>query len=222
VARRRPAHGAAILVRTPHVICCAFCLSHCLLSLGRAVAWPGGQGVARYVLDNPAAVRNKRVLDVGAGGGVAALACLQSGASFVAANDTCPHALAACAANARANGLGDALTDGRLALDAANHLGALASAADVAALLARYDVILAGDMTYLAPLAAAMRALLASGGAVSASTSFLLGHASRERVYADVAGGGLRQVAAYTVEDADADALVEGRTQRGVTVWTTA
>jgi predicted nicotinamide N-methyase len=38
-----------------------------------AFAWPGSVGLARYLLDHPDLVAGKRVIDVGAGCGVAAL-----------------------------------------------------------------------------------------------------------------------------------------------------
>ena len=48
-----------------------------------AVPWVGGQGLARYILDNPDVVRGRSVLDVGSGCGVAALAAAVAGASRV-------------------------------------------------------------------------------------------------------------------------------------------
>src|SRR6267378_1245766 len=39
-----------------------------------AFCWPGGQAIARYLLDNPAQVRGKRVIDFAAGSGVSSLA----------------------------------------------------------------------------------------------------------------------------------------------------
>src|SRR5260370_17078144 len=39
-----------------------------------AFCWPGGQAIARYVLDNPGEVRGKRVIDFAAGSGVSSLA----------------------------------------------------------------------------------------------------------------------------------------------------
>ena len=40
-----------------------------------AFAWPGGQALARHILDHPGSVAGKRVLDFAAGGGIAAIAC---------------------------------------------------------------------------------------------------------------------------------------------------
>ena len=68
----------------------------------------GGQGVARYVLDNPECVAGKRVLDVGSGCGVAALAAAAAGAAEVTANDVDPLASVAFRANARLCGLSGA------------------------------------------------------------------------------------------------------------------
>ena len=50
-----------------------------------AFAWPGGQALARHVLDNPATVAGRRVLDFAAGGGIAAIACARAGAAAVEA-----------------------------------------------------------------------------------------------------------------------------------------
>src|SRR6187455_2707198 len=50
-----------------------------------AFCWPGGQAIARYLLDNPATVRGKRVIDFAAGSGVASMAAAQAGAQSVVA-----------------------------------------------------------------------------------------------------------------------------------------
>ena len=44
-----------------------------------AFAWPGGQALARAVLDQPSLVAGKRVLDFAAGCGIAAIAAAQAG-----------------------------------------------------------------------------------------------------------------------------------------------
>ena len=46
-----------------------------------AFAWPGGMALARHVLDHPALVAGRRVLDFAAGGGIAAIACAMAGAA---------------------------------------------------------------------------------------------------------------------------------------------
>lgn len=69
-----------------------------------AVAWPGGQALARYLVDN-AIVYGRSVLDLGAGCGTAAIAAGLSGARLVRAVDCDPLALAAVRVNARLNGV---------------------------------------------------------------------------------------------------------------------
>lgn len=70
-----------------------------------AFAWAGGQALSRYVLDNPALVAGKRVLDLGAGSGVQAIAAMLAGAGSVLAADIDSLALAACRLNAEVNGV---------------------------------------------------------------------------------------------------------------------
>jgi predicted nicotinamide N-methyase len=70
-----------------------------------AFAWPGGQALARYVLDHRAAVRGKRVIDVGAGSGLAAIAAAMAGAHHVTAVEIDPFAIVAVAMNADLNGV---------------------------------------------------------------------------------------------------------------------
>lgn len=78
-----------------------------------AFAWAGGCALARHILDNPALVRDRRVADVGAGGGLAAIAAAKAGARSVLALDNDRLALAATRLNAGANGvtIQTALTD---------------------------------------------------------------------------------------------------------------
>ena len=52
-----------------------------------AFCWPGGQAIARYLLDNPALVEGRRVIDLAAGSGVSSLAAARAGAASVVAND---------------------------------------------------------------------------------------------------------------------------------------
>jgi len=69
-----------------------------------AFAWAGGQGLARYVLDHPKCVRDKRVLDFASGSGLVAIAAAKAGA-LVTAVDIDPFCEAAIGINARANGV---------------------------------------------------------------------------------------------------------------------
>ncbi len=69
-----------------------------------AVAWPGGQALARYLLDNPV-VSGLHVADIGAGSGLTSVAAMMSGARCVRVIDRDPLALAAARINARLNGV---------------------------------------------------------------------------------------------------------------------
>ena len=69
-----------------------------------AFAWAGGQALARYVLDHAADIAGKRVLDIGAGSGLAAIAATKANARHAIADDIDPLALTAMALNAEANG----------------------------------------------------------------------------------------------------------------------
>ncbi len=65
--------------------------------------WASGLALARFLAENPHWVAGKRVLDFGAGSGVAGIAALKAGALEVVACDLDPLALAACRANAELN-----------------------------------------------------------------------------------------------------------------------
>jgi len=101
-----------------------------------AFAWPGGQALARHVLDHPATVAGRRVLDFAAGSGIAAIACARSGAAVEAA-DIDKLAIAAIGLNAAANGV--AVT---------------AEPGDVVGVPCRWDLIMCGDVCYEAPMTA--------------------------------------------------------------------
>jgi predicted nicotinamide N-methyase len=70
-----------------------------------AFAWAGGQAMARHVLDNPALVRGRRVLDVASGGGLVAIAAALAGAASVTAVEIDALAVEAIAVNAARNGV---------------------------------------------------------------------------------------------------------------------
>src|ERR1700761_4177205 len=75
-----------------------------------AFAWAGGQALARYILDNPAEVAGREVLDIGSGSGLVAIAAMKAGAASVLAADIDPYAAAAIALNAKINGVEVATT----------------------------------------------------------------------------------------------------------------
>ena len=118
-----------------------------------AFAWPGGQALARAVLDDPKLVAGKRVLDFAAGCGIAAIAAAQAGAVLVEAAEIDPLALAAVRLNAALNGVAVATPPG-----------------DVVGAPCRWDVILAGDVCYEAPMTGHilpwLRSLVAAGAEV--------------------------------------------------------
>ena len=70
-----------------------------------AFAWLGGQAVARHVLDTPAEVAGRRVLDLATGSGLCALAAARAGAAHVEGVDVDPVAVEAARLNAERNGL---------------------------------------------------------------------------------------------------------------------
>ena len=96
-----------------------------------AFAWPGSQVLARWVLDHPELVRSKRVLDFGAGGGLAALAAARAGAADVVASDV--DAVAAVVQQMNA---------------ALNELEVRSSTTDLIGTAPDLDVVLAGDVCY--------------------------------------------------------------------------
>ncbi|MDQ0137363.1 putative nicotinamide N-methyase [Neorhizobium galegae] len=104
-----------------------------------AFAWAGGQGLARYILDNPDVVAGRRVLDFASGSGLVAIAAGLVGAADVLAADIDPWAASAIALNAAANGVAIRST-------AEDQIGSAVEA----------DVILAGDVFYDREFAAAL------------------------------------------------------------------
>jgi predicted nicotinamide N-methyase len=125
-----------------------------------AFAWAGGQALARYVLDNPALVTGRRVLDFGAGSGLGAVAAMKAGAADVLAADIDGFARAAIALNARANGVAVTITS-----------------QDLIDTQPEADVLLIGDMCYEQPLAGRIEAWLR--GLAGAGKTVLLGDPGR-------------------------------------------
>lgn len=68
-----------------------------------AFCWASGQVLARHIIDNPELVRNKRIMDFGAGSGIVAIAAIMAGAKHVIACDIDPDALLSCQENAKLN-----------------------------------------------------------------------------------------------------------------------
>ncbi len=70
-----------------------------------AYHWAGGGVLARYILDHPQTVRERRIWDIGSGSGIVAVAAALAGATEVTAVDIDANAIAACGLNAAANGV---------------------------------------------------------------------------------------------------------------------
>ena len=102
-----------------------------------AFAWAGGQALARYILDHPAIVAGKRVLDFAAGSGIVGIAAARAGARHVVSSDIDPFAEVVIRMNATLNRVGIMVEKD----DAVGHP------------LDDYDVLLAGDVCYERPMA---------------------------------------------------------------------
>lgn len=68
-----------------------------------AFAWAGGLAIGRHLRDHPGIVAGRRVLDLGAGSGLCAIAAMRAGASAATGVDIDVFAAAAIELNARAN-----------------------------------------------------------------------------------------------------------------------
>jgi predicted nicotinamide N-methyase len=108
-----------------------------------AFAWAGGQALARYILDKPETAAGRRVLDVASGSGIVAIAAMKAGAAGAHACDIDPFAAAACALNARLNGV-----------------TVTAVTADPIGTAPEAELILVGDLFYERDLAARLLAWL--------------------------------------------------------------
>lgn len=95
-----------------------------------AFPWAGGQALARYLLDHPAEVAGRRVVDFATGSGLVAIAAMKAGALEALACDIDPFCAAAVGLNAEANGVAVSFTDADL-LDAPPPVADLILAADI-------------------------------------------------------------------------------------------
>jgi predicted nicotinamide N-methyase len=159
-----------------------------------AFAWAGGQALARYLLDHPAVVTGRSMLDFGAGSGLVAIAAAKVGAVSVVAAEIDNFAAAAIAANA-------ALNDVEIAVQTADLLDTVNSG---------WDIVTAGDVCYERPMAeramAWLRMLTARG------TFVLLGDPGRAYLPAE----GLIERARYLVPTSRE---LEDRETRETVVW---
>lgn len=151
-----------------------------------AFPWAGGQALARYVLDHPATVNGRTVLDLAAGSGLVAMSASLAGAASVTANEIDPYADIAIATNADANNLVVKRRLGDL-LDETPDM----------------DVVLAGDVFYSREMAGRMLTFMHR--ARSAGAEIIVGDPGRAYVPRDA----LELLAQYRIpvirdlEDAD-------------------
>lgn len=125
-----------------------------------AFAWAGGQALARYVVDHPAIVAGRSVLDFAAGSGLVGIAAALAGARAVTCVDIDGFAAAAIGVNARANGAEVSVRHG-----------------DLVGRDEGWDVILAGDVCYERDMAEAVITWLA--GLADRGATVLLGDPGR-------------------------------------------
>ena len=114
-----------------------------------AFAWAGGQGLARWLLDNPGEVAGKQVLDLATGSGLVGIAAMRAGAASVLCADIDPFCGAAVALNASANDVALAFTDADLLEGPPPPV----------------DLICAGDVFYEQPMAGRVLAWLTQAAA---------------------------------------------------------
>jgi predicted nicotinamide N-methyase len=157
------------------------------------VPWPGGQALARYLLDHTALVAGRRVLDFGSGSGLVAIAAAKAGAASVIACETDPLGQAAIGLNAAANGVArPACVD------------------DIGAAVPAPDVVLAGDVWYDREFAGHVCGYLDTASAAGASV--LTGDIGRRYF----PRGRYHCLASYEVP---ASIALEGRAVLTASVW---
>merc|ERR1712142_5600 len=133
-----------------------------------SIYWPGGQVLARTILDSPHLVRKKKVLDLGSGCGAVSIAAVSAGAISVIANDIDPDAAIAVRANAELNNI-----KGEIATDTTNFLeGNEEDLKDI-------DVLLIGDMFYDEHIGGAVLNLCKRFKAMDSSKLILMGDPGR-------------------------------------------
>jgi predicted nicotinamide N-methyase len=158
-----------------------------------AFAWPGGQALARHLLDHPEIVRGVRVLDFAAGSGLGAIAAAKAGAATVAAAEIDRFAIAAIGLNAALNGVGIETIE-----------------RDIVGESGSWDVILAGDVCYERPMAERVGQWLATMAAYGRRV--LMGDPGRNYLPQH----GLTEIARYQVPTS---LDLEDRNQRETLVW---
>ena len=144
-----------------------------------AYPWAGGTALARYVLDHPQTVAGRRVLDLGAGSGIVAIAASKADAGKVIAAEIDRNALAALELNAAANAVSVTIIDHDV----------------IGGEPPPVDIVLVGDLYYEHRLAKRVTAFL--DRCVAAGVDVLIGDLGREHLPLSR----LRVLADYPVSD---------------------
>ena len=156
-----------------------------------AHVWPGGVALALHLAAHPEAVRDRAVVEIGAGSGLVALAALRAGAESVLAIETDPLAAVAIRLNAEANGLPTPVVQVGEPQQVAFVVGSIRTTQGTSA-------VLAGDVFYDETVAASATATLdAARDALGPDTPILVGDIGRRFLARDR----LEPLASYPVRD---------------------
>jgi predicted nicotinamide N-methyase len=117
-----------------------------------AFAWAGGQALARYILDHPRVTAGRRVIDLGSGSGLTAIAAAMTGATSVLASELDLTAIVAIDLNAALNNVSVSTTGDLLDTDGGDS-----------------EVVLAADIWYERLLSARALGLLRRASARGAT-----------------------------------------------------
>ena len=156
-----------------------------------SAAWPGGQVLARHVLDTAGLVAGRPVLDLGSGSGLVAIAAALAGAGPVLASEIDAFGVSAIRLNARRNGVPGIRVTGDLLGGPPPHEG----------------VVLAGDVCYDREMTGRVLPFLRAARRLGCEV--LLGDPGRVYLPSD----GVSAVAAYDVPE------TEGPGVRRSTIW---
>lgn len=144
-----------------------------------AFPWAGGMALARHIFARPETVAGRRILDLGTGSGLVAIAAGLAGACSVIAADVDAYAIAAATLNAAVNGVGLTIVHDDLTTGAPPEV----------------DLVTTGDLFYEAGLAERVTAFL--DRCLAAGIEVLIG--DPRRAYLPYAR--IRLLAEYAVPD---------------------